>query len=259
MRKSILITNDDGPNSPFLAPLAKALSEFGDVTVCVPAVQQSAVGTAFSAQHPITYYEEELNGGKMYIVSGYPIDCFRMVYHNLVGRKPDMVVTGINLGENLSLISTASSGTMGVVSYAAMHGIPGVAFSQEVKSEAMKYHGGKIELPTTSSVNTARKIVQAVLEKGIPNGADYLNVNIPSNVKNSTKIKITKLAKVYYDDSLDPRKDPHGRLYYWNSGKPTLKGETGTDTYALKKGFISVTPISLPETSNISLEADYFE
>ncbi|MFH1786346.1 MAG: 5'/3'-nucleotidase SurE [archaeon] len=258
MKTSILITNDDGPNSPFLAPLASELSSLGNITVCVPAVQQSAIGTAFSAQYPISYYEEQLNGGKMYIVSGSPIDCFRMAYHNLVGKRPDIVVSGINLGENLSLISTASSGTLGVVSYAAMHGISGIAFSQEVRLEALKYHRGSIDLPASIPSKLAKRMVSAILKKGMPEGADFLNVNFPAGVKMSTPIKITPLSKAYYKDALDPRKDPHGRLYYWNAGKPVLKGAKGTDTYELKSGFVSVTPIALPHSPKTQLLPDFF-
>lgn len=247
MRPSILLTNDDGVSSVGLWAAYEALAPIADVTVVAPATQQSAVGRSISIFEPIRANQIIINGVSAYSVAGKPTDAVIIGLYAL-GLSPTLVVSGINIGENLSYESIMTSGTVGAALEASNQGTPGIAFSLQVEDQGDKfddprYHG--------QSFDAAKKVVQDIVSRVISHGfcphADVINVNIPSKVKGG--YEVTRLAKKLFQTGVDKRLDPRGRPYFWINGPLFEDAEEGTDVHAVRKGYISITPITLDCTS----------
>ncbi|MFA5254206.1 MAG: 5'/3'-nucleotidase SurE, partial [Methanoregula sp.] len=161
---------------------------------------------------------------------------------------PTLVVSGINIGENLSYESIMTSGTMGAALEASNQGTKGIAFSLQVADQ-----GDKFDDPGQSaqSFDEAKKVVRDVVTRVLKNGfcphADVINVNIPSEVRGG--YEVTKLARKLFHTGVEKRLDPRGRPYFWINGPLLDDAEEGTDVHAVRKGNISVTPITLDCTA----------
>ena len=140
MRPKILLTNDDGVNSGGLWAAYEALSAFADVTVVAPAVQQSAVGRSISIFEPLRMNEVWIGDRSAYSVEGRPTDALLLGLYGL-NLKPDLVVSGINLGENISYESITTSGTVGAAMEAANQGVPALASGKQVYRSALPHAG----------------------------------------------------------------------------------------------------------------------
>ncbi len=247
MQKRILLTNDDGVNSDGLWAAYEALTPFGDVMVCAPATQQSAVGRSISIFEPIRASQVMHNGKVAYAVGGTPTDSVIIGLHALKWN-PDIVVSGINIGENLSYESIMTSGTVGAALEASNQGVFGVAFSLQVEDQGDKF--GHSLFSSDMFIGVKRvisEIMCQIFQNGFPLNVDVINVNIPSRIQGG--YKITHLAEKLFVTGVEERLDPRGRPYYWINGPLIKDAKEGTDVHAIAQGEISVTPITLDCTA----------
>jgi 5'-nucleotidase len=235
----ILVSNDDGIFSPGILALAKAMSEIADdVLVVAPDVEQSAVGHGITVRRPLRYKETRLElppNVRAYRVDGTPADC--VVLGALSEAKPDLVVSGINLGSNLGYDVT-HSGTIAAAIEGMTLGIPSVAFS---------LRSGNGDFDFTEAAKFAKELVPNVAKNGLPLRT-LLNVNIPMGTPKGVRLARQSLHN--WEDTLVKRDDPYGMPYYWVSGKPTSEHEQGTDFTTVSDGYISVTPLYFDMTHN---------
>jgi 5'-nucleotidase len=248
MRPSILLTNDDGVSSIGLWAAYEALKPIADVTVVAPATQQSAVGRSISIFEPLRATRQVvMNGENVWAVAGKPTDAVIIGLYSL-NLKPALVVSGINIGENLSTESIMTSGTVGAALEASNQGTKAIAFSLQVEDQ-----GDKFDDPRYHSQNfdAAKKVVRDMVERILLHGfcpnTDVINVNIPSQVKGG--YEVTRLAHKLFHTGVEKRLDPRGRPYFWINGPLVEDAEEGTDVHAIRKGNISVTPITLDCTA----------
>ncbi len=230
----VLISNDDGIFSPGIKSLARAMSKLAEVYVVAPDVEQSAVGHGITVRRPLRFKHTAAAGLEpipAYRVDGTPADCVVLGVH-LLGR-PDLLVSGINIGVNMGLDLT-HSGTVAAAIEGTSLGIPSIAFSLDVGSrDVLDFEPGALE---------AVRIADWVRQNGLPPKV-FLNVNFPAGKPRG--IRITELSTHHYEDSVLKREDPNGTPYYWIAGKPTGDEDEGTDLWAVRRGYTSITPISL--------------
>ncbi len=253
MEKLILVVNDDGVNSPGIKAAVRALKGLGKVVVSAPAVQQSGVGRSISLFTPVSVSRTEVEGVEAYAVSGTPVDAVIVSVYGILERKPDLVVSGINIGENLSFEAT-TSGTIGAALEAANQSLPAIAISLH-SDEKIKFEQILPEQDFKLAELLLRELADYVLKAGLPPGVDVLNVNVPERVE-ETRVKVTRLAKRMYTTKVQKRRDPRGRLYFWVDGDAVLEAPEGTDVHAVRvENCISITPLSLDFTSHPALDA----
>lgn len=243
----ILVTNDDGISAPGIRTLVEVMSEIGDVVVVAPDKPQSAMGHAITINN--TLYLNKLSGENAvvteYNCSGTPVDCVKLAVNEILKRKPDLCVSGINHGSNSS-INVIYSGTMSAAVEAGIEGIPAIGFS------LLDYDWNADFGPTK---NFVKNIALQTLKNGLPSGT-VLNVNFPKLPANEIKgIKICRQAKAIWMEKFDKRKTPQGKDYYWLTGEFVNedKGED-TDEWALSQGFISVVPIQFDMTAHHAIQ-----
>ncbi len=245
----ILVTNDDGITAPGLRTLVALMKTLGDVIVVAPDSPQSGMGHAITLDS--TLYSKKMKtdtndtGNEEYSCSGTPADCVKLALQELLDRKPDICVSGINHGSNSS-INVIYSGTMSAAIEAGIEGIPAIGFSLcDYNWDADFSHAGDF----------ITEIVTQALTNRIPKGV-VLNVNIPKLKKKDIKgIKICRQAKANWKEKFDKRTSPMGKDYYWLTGKFELldKGED-TDEWALANGFISVVPTQFDLTAHHAIQ-----
>jgi 5'-nucleotidase len=243
----ILITNDDGITAPGIRALILVMKEIGDIIVVAPDKPQSATGHSITINN--TLYLNEISdkdtGFKEISCSGTPVDCVKLAVTEILKRKPDLCVSGINHGSNSS-INVIYSGTMSAALEAGIEGIPAIGFSLLDYDWNADFSQGK---------EFIKKIVLQVLEKGLPEGV-VLNVNIPKLKETEIKgIKICRQAKAVWQEKFDKRQTPQGRDYYWLTGEFVNhdKGED-TDEWALGNGFISIVPVHFDLTAHHAIQ-----
>ena len=243
----ILVVNDDGISAKGIRNLIKIMNDFGDVVVVAPDSPQSGKGHAITIEASIRCDKVEIGNGpqKEYACSGTPVDCVKLAVNQILDRKPDLCVSGINHGSNSS-INVIYSGTMSAAVEGALEEIPSIGFSlldydhNANFSEAEPY---------------VRKITKQVLEHGLDSGV-CLNVNIPKSVKGEQLkgLKVCRQANANWEEEFEARTDPKGRMYYWLTGK-FVNYDKGTDTdeWALANHYISVVPVQFDVTAHSSL------
>ena len=247
MKPPILLTNDDGVSSVGLWAAYEALAPIADVTVVAPATQQSAVGRSISIFEPLRANQIMINGIPAWSVAGKPTDAVIIGLYALK-LSPALVVSGINIGENLSYESIMTSGTVGAALEGSNQGTKGIAFSLQVEDQGDKFddprrHGQSFD----AAGRVVRDVVSRILAKEFCPHADVINVNIPSVVKGG--YEVTRLARKLFHTGVEKRFDPRGRPYFWINGPLIEDAEEGTDVHALRKGNISITPITLDCTA----------
>lgn len=240
-RPLILITNDDGIHAPGIVLLAEALEAVGEVQVYAPDRQQSAVGHSVSLHKPLRVTEVK-EGWKM--VDGTPTDCVMLAVRDLLGRRPDLVVSGINLGANLG-DDVTYSGTVGGAYEGMLLGLPAFAISDV--SHKPKH--------MASAAQFATKLARRILEHGLPEDT-VLNVNVPDlSYDEIMGVSFTRMGRRRYKDEIIRREDPRGRVYYWIGGaEPVHTSEPGTDFEAIENRRISVTPLHRDITHHAALD-----
>jgi len=245
----ILVTNDDGITAPGLRSLIRLMAEIGDVVVVAPDSPQSGMGHAITLDSTLFSSKVTIdsNDGAIeeYSCSGTPADCVKLGLQELLERKPDICVSGINHGSNSS-INVIYSGTMSAAIEAGIEGIPAIGFSLCDYTWDANFE---------SSGEAVKSIVSESLKNGIPKGV-VLNVNIPKlNQKDFKGIKICRQARANWKEKFDKRTNPMGKDYYWLTGEFELldKGED-TDEWALANGYISVVPTQFDLTAHHAIQ-----
>ena len=244
----ILVTNDDGINAPGIRCLIDVMSEIGEVIVVAPDSPQSGMGHAITINSTLHCSKISPKSSKRleYSCSGTPADCVKLAVNELMPRKPDLCVSGINHGSNSS-INVIYSGTMSAAIEAGIECIPAIGFS------LLDY---RWNANFSDSKKFIKKITLNALKNKIPKDV-VLNVNIPTLKESEIKgIKICRQAKSYWVEEFDKRKNPLGQEYYWLTGKfiDKDKGED-TDEWALKNGFISIVPVEFDLTAHSAIKA----
>jgi 5'-nucleotidase len=241
----ILVTNDDGIFAPGLTALYREMRHLGEVAVVAPDSEQSAVGHAISLSHPLRVKEVLLQGGvRGWAVTGTPADCVKIALAELLPARPDLVVSGINLGPNVG-INVLYSGTVSAATEATILGVKALAFSLNTYRDA----------DFCTAARLARQLVAEVKNwPGWPQGV-CLNINLPALPANHVRgIKITRQDTGQLVEHFERRVDPRERVYYWLAEINERKDlDTETDYGALQAGFVSVTPISFDLTHYPSL------
>lgn len=246
MAIKLLVTNDDGYRSYGIRSLVGSLSKSYEVVVVAPDGPRSASGLALTFYRPLRVREFNFNGVKYYAVNGTPGDCVSIgLFYIFKDSPPEMVVSGINIGENVSLLEFFMSGTVAAALYASIHDIPAIAFSKRFEA-ADVLSPDSIEDGFGEASEIAKLMVDTFVDLGFPKGIDLVNVNFPANLTRETRIVVTRLARRSINSKIYIRKDPRGRPYYWIWGDKLRSFRRGTDAYeVIKRENISVTPISL--------------
>jgi 5'-nucleotidase len=243
-RPLILVTNDDGITAPGIRALIEVMNTLGDVYVIAPDTPQSAMGHAITINDTLYCNSLKVNKDEPqteYSCSGTPVDCVKIAVNEILKRKPDLCVSGINHGSNSS-INVIYSGTMSAAVEAGTLGIPSIGFSLLDYSMEADFEPAKkyVEL-----------LVKECLKNGLPKGV-VLNVNIPKLKNNEIKgIRVCRQANAHWEEKFDKRTNPLGRDYYWLTGEFVNedKGED-TDEWALHNGYVSVVPVQFDLTAH---------
>ncbi len=243
MKPLILVTNDDGIVAPGIKALISVMKTIGDVVVVAPDRPQSAMGHAITINSTL-HIDKMLDYEgvqEAYSCSGTPVDCVKLGVHEILKRKPDLCVSGINHGSNSS-INVIYSGTMSAAVEAGIEGIPAIGFS------LLDYNWNADFESIKSFVKT---ITLQVLQNGLPKGV-VLNVNFPKLTQAEIKgVKICRQANASWIEEFDKRTNPQGKEYYWLTGR-FVNEDPGDDTdeWALENGYVSVVPVQFDLTAH---------
>lgn len=232
----ILITNDDGIYSPGIHALAEVASEFGNIRIVAPDVEQSSMGHAITASRPLSYRKTKIDDFEAYRVNGTPADCVSLgSFH---WDKVDAVLSGVNLGTNLGN-SMWHSGTLAAAKQATLLGIKGIAFSTPSQKDEINFSPIKPYIA---------KVLEFLLKEGSP---ELVNVNLPADPKG---ILWTRQSVRHYDGLVKASQDPMGREHFWFTVVPIEVTEKNTDRWAMENDMVSLTPLRLDLTDEDQLE-----
>ena len=235
----ILVSNDDGIQSTGIQTLAKALKKIPDAKIIVvaPDREKSAASHSLTLHRPLRILSPQKD---QYAISGTPTDCITLGIYQILKKKPDLIVSGINHGANLG-DDVHYSGTVSAAMEGAINGVPSIAVSLVMKSEKPKFD---------VAANFAAKLTKAVLKNKLPPGL-VLNVNVPELPKNKIKGYVySKLGKRNYGDIIVENLDPRGKKYYWIGGdQRSYEDIPGSDCNAILEGKIAITPIQADMTN----------
>jgi 5'/3'-nucleotidase len=247
-RPRILLANDDGISAPGLRAVYAELARLGEVTVAAPADNQSG------ASHGITYLDPimvdeidplvqvEGKQGRWFRIHARPATCVRLALTSLLPPdKPDLVVSGINKGDNAGL-TLYISGTVGAAREAAFDGIPSIAASL-VESPSMDYGPGAV---------VVGRIAAEVLKRGLPPGT-FLSVNLPATAIKG--IRVVPHSLKAGENKYDRRLTPRGRLYFWNLWTEPVDPGSATDVGAITEGYVAVTPLRIDANDEAARKA----
>ena len=253
----ILVTNDDGYDSPSLVPLMQALSALAPVRAVVPEKERSWIGKAISRFEDVRVERADREGCEIWKASGFPADCTQLGIHALFDEKPALVVSGINLGFNHGLAFFCSSGTVGGAVEGWIAGIPALAFSAGVVEDHATW-SAEARTPEAQpdwvrAAALALDVTRVAKKHGLPAGADLVSVNFPWGAGVETPREVTRLARVGYDRVFQRRSEG---VYFHEFGgiirrEPSLRD---TDVVAAKRGVVSITPVRLAHSAELSPE-----
>jgi 5'-nucleotidase len=239
----ILVSNDDGVHSEGIVALAEGLRTLGEVVVVAPDRERSAASHSLTLHRPLRV--EEIGPGR-FAVNGTPTDCVNLAVNGILGRRPTLVVSGINKGANLG-DDVTYSGTVSAAMEGTLLGVPALAVSLLGRS------GFRFE----TAVRFAVRLAAWIAERGLPPDT-LLNVNVPAPADGEAirGFALTRMGRRRYGDAIVEKVDPRGKKYYWIGGEELeFVQEEGTDFHAVSSGLISVTPIHLDLTNYRSFEA----
>jgi 5'-nucleotidase len=241
----ILLTNDDGIMAPGILAMRRALAEMGDVTVVAPTTPQSAIGHAITLTVPIRIHRVTLGDGAVgYGVEGRPADCVKLAVLELMPERPELVVSGVNLGANVG-INVLYSGTVAAAVEAAFYGIPAVAASV-ADADAVDFDG---------AARLVRGLVRQFLAKR-GEQATLLNINVPDLSRGLPRgVRVVPQSLKGWREAWERRDDPRGRSYYWLIGDvETEDAGITSDVAALADGYVTVTPLKFDLTDHGRLD-----
>jgi len=253
--KHILVTNDDGFESKGLLALVEALKPLGKVTVVAPTTEKSACGHSLTLTRPLSFVEIAKDFYKL--DDGTPTDCVFLALNKIYDKdnKPDIVISGINIGANMGEDITYS-GTAAAAMEAVLQGIPAIAISQVYNNggETIKQHG------YTLAKESIATLVEKIFKGNYPlPERKFINMNIPPIAPDECKgFKVTRAGNKKYGFHAEVHHNPRGKEYYW-IGLPKLewletKGYT-TDFEAISNSYVSLTPVMLDMTAHEEIEA----
>jgi len=249
-RPLILVTNDDGVHAKGIAALIEIVKPFGDVVVMAPLHGNSGMSHAITVKVPIRFKKlQDQENVVIYGCTGTPVDSVKLAISQVLHRKPELLVSGINHGSNAS-ISVIYSGTMGAVIEGCINEIQSIGFSLLDFSSNADF---------SSTIDFGRKIVQNVLEHKLPEHT-CLNVNFPAIPKEEIKgVRICRQAKGVWKEEFDKRIDPRNGEYFWLTGyfENGDNGSDDTDEWALANNYISIVPVKVDFTAYEQIE--YFK
>lgn len=235
-----LITNDDGILAKGIECLIAATEPLGEVTVVAPDREQSATSHSLTLHHPVRPVRR---GERRWQVDGTPTDCVMLALEALMPERPDFVLSGINHGQNMGE-DVLYSGTVAAAMEGLALGVPSIALS---------FAGGDLRADV-SRLNEQVGVLTPILKHltslpAFPRDTLF-NVNLPPVAADAVKgIKLTRLGRRVYSQSVAPMNDPWGRQIYWiGGGEITWTGEPDSDFRAIQDGYISVTPLHLDLT-----------
>ena len=232
-KKLILISNDDSVNAPGLHFLVDCVKDMAEVWVVAPDEPKSGQSSSMTFNAPLRITEHEgYEGARLFSVSGTPVDCVKLAMHNILPRRPDLVLAGINHGSNAGN-SVIYSGTMGAVFEGCMNGIPSIGYS-------LLHHSMKADF--SECVPFIKEMTAKVLASGLPDGV-CLNVNFPAKVK-IEGMKVVRAARSYWTEEYQQYTDPHGKPFYWLTGKQVNEepDNPDTDLYWLGRNYATCAP-----------------
>ena len=231
----ILLSNDDGILAPGLAAMRRELMALGDVSVVAPESPQSAVAHAITVRGPVAAQEVHVQDTFFgYSVDGRPADCVKLAITELLAEPPDLVVSGINDGANVS-INVLYSGTVAAAAEGALLGFPAISVSLEMGIERDFDRAARLTLP----------IISRLIQVGLAPG-ELINLNIPDLTARPPRgIRVVPMATRMTQDRFVRHAGPDGRDYYWLTASDFKHGEQGSDSDldALNEGFITITPL----------------
>jgi 5'-nucleotidase len=235
----ILITNDDGVNAEGIKELTACLRELGDLVVFAPDGPRSGMSSALTSLIPITYtLLKEEPGLRIYSCTGTPVDCVKLAVNDVLDRKPDLVVSGINHGGNMA-ICVHYSGTMGAAIEGCILGIPSMGISLTDYTEGAGFG---------ECCRFGRKLARRLLKEGLPKGT-YLNLNVP-NVPHVKEMKVCRQAEGRFINEYMRSENASGNPVYWLTGSfdEAKPSHPENDMLALDKGYASLVPCRIDVT-----------
>lgn len=243
----LLCTNDDGILAAGLETLTRAAAHHGEVTVVAPDREQSATSHSLTLHHPVRPVPR---GERRWQVDGTPTDCVMLAVEALMPERPDFVLSGVNHGQNMGE-DVLYSGTVAAAMEGLSLGIPAIAFS---------YAWGDLRADTARLAEhealLADLLGHLLRLDGFPRET-LLNVNLPPVPPDQVKgVRLTRLGRRVYSNSLTPMTDPWGRQIYWiGGGSAQWRGEEDSDFRAVQEGYVSVTPLHLDLTHREVLQS----
>jgi 5'-nucleotidase len=238
----ILVTNDDGIESPGIHAIARELTRLGRVVMVAPKNVKSAVSHSITLHRPLRAFMMKRDGILCHIVDGTPADCVKLALHELLRKKPDIVVSGINIGLNTGH-NVLYSGTVAGALEASMHGLTSFAVSLQV-SKNMDFAG---------AARRVRPIVHKIVRE-YPKTRTVFNINVPAGRVKGVRVCVHETEP--HHDQYERRIDPRGQVYYWLKPERLGNGTSnqGSDAGAVSRGFISVSPLIRSLTHESTIE-----
>ena len=245
-RLNILLTNDDGIHAPGLEAMERELQRLGEVETVAPLSEQSGIGHSITFLTPL-FCREIWHGEKRrgWAVDGRPADCVKLGISELTQTRPDLVVSGINGGLNAG-INVLYSGTVAAAIEGGFFGITSIAVSLEYDENAQFDKAARL----------ARRLIEQIMEKS-PSPGQIYNLNIPTVATlEPAELRIVPMGMSHYGSKFVKRTDPKGRSYFWMTGDPAPQDpeDRETDLVALKRGFVTLTPLAFDMTDQQSLK-----
>ena len=248
----ILLTNDDGIDSPALSPFAAALRSLGTVRVVVPDQERSWVGKAITRVGSIGTDQVDLDGEMAWTCTGYPADAVQIGIHGLFDEPPALVVSGINIGYNHGAGFLMSSGTIGAAVEGWVSGVPSIAVSTGANGDWSAWKRRALGPGAVGDWERLGKVgaelVDVVVNAGLPDLADVVSINVPFDATSATPRHVTTIARIGYDRLFSDdgngvyRHDFNGRLI-------EFEPLDGTDIEAGREGRVSIAPIRMPSAA----------
>ncbi len=238
----ILLTNDDGFFAPGLQILHQVLAHQHELYVVAPEGQRSAIGHSITLFEPLMLTKHALTGdGLGFAVRGTPSDCVKLAVQGELIPRPDLVISGINNGQNLGT-DVFYSGTVSAAMEGVLLGIPSIAVSL-ASYDFEDFH------PAAEFINQRLTQLAGICDRGL------LNINIPGTPANEWKgLLVTRLGKTVYKDVFSQYTDPRGRSFYWQGGTLQLEEQEGTDLWAVSQGYVAITPLHSDLTDYAKLD-----
>ena len=239
----ILLTNDDGVRAPGILAVAQALKGMGEITIAAPAENQSGKGHSITTTDPIFVDTIKLAGDlPAFSLQTTPATCVKVAVEALMSQKPDIVISGINRGYNLGMV-TYVSGTVGGAREAALKGIPAIAASLAVE-----------QTDYAPAAEIVRQVVVMVQKTALEPGT-FLNINVPPGTSAALKgIQLTRQSKLTGVERFEEQQSPRGRRFFWSVWNEPTGDAEGTDVWAVEHGFAAVTPLRAGEFDPATFE-----